>query len=126
MLPTCAFATGIFSLTNIHWLPDPLLSQYCKQFEKVFGIETLECDRPSLAVTREKEQERSSLFTGAKVRGVVECLACDKPRCVFTDKQSTYAAINVMPHPPQVGVGGALVGGLTQNLGPRGRDFDPE
>ena len=36
------------------------------------------------------------------------------------------AAINVMPHPPQVGVGGGLVGGLTQNLGPRGRDFDPE
>ena len=32
-----------------------------KQFEKVFGIETLECDRPSLAVTREKEQEPSSL-----------------------------------------------------------------
>ena len=39
---------------------------------------------------------------------------------------SFYAAINDMPHPPQVGVGGALVGGLTQNLGPRGRDFDPE
>ena len=66
-----------------------------KQFEKVFGIETLECDCPSLAVTREKEQELSSLFTGAKVRGVVECLACDKPR-VFTDKQSTYTQNEVM------------------------------
>ena len=39
---------------------------------------------------------------------------------------SYYAAINVMPHPPQAGLGGALVGGLTQNLGLRGRDFDPE
>ena len=38
----------------------------------------------------------------------------------------TIAAINVMPHPPQVGVGGALVRGLIQNLGPRARDFDPE
>ena len=38
----------------------------------------------------------------------------------------TNAAINVMPHPPQVGVGGELVGGLIQNLGPRGRGFDPE
>ena len=67
-----------------------------KQFEKVFGIETLECDHPSLPVTREKEQEPSSLFTGAKVRDVVECLACDKPRCIYIDKQSTYTQNTVM------------------------------
>ena len=37
--------------TNIHWLPDPLLTvdkSHYKQFEEVFGIETSECDRPSL------------------------------------------------------------------------------
>ena len=64
--------------TNIHWLPDPLLTvdkSHYKQFEEVYGIETSECDCPSLAVTREREKEPSSLFTGAKVRGVVECLA---------------------------------------------------
>ena len=78
--------------TNIHWLPDPLLTvdkSHYKQLEEVFGIEISECDRPSLTVTRQREQEPSSLFTGAKVQGVVECLACDKPHCVFTDKQST-------------------------------------
>ena len=38
--------------TNIHWLPDPLLTvdkSHYKQFEEVFGIETSECDCPSLA-----------------------------------------------------------------------------
>ena len=36
---------------NIHWLPDPVLTvdkSHYKQFEEVFGIETSECDRPSL------------------------------------------------------------------------------
>ncbi len=69
---------------RMQWLPDPLLTvdkSHYKPFEQLFGQETSECDRPSLVVTREKEQEPSSLFTGAKVRGVVECLACDKPHC---------------------------------------------
>ena len=79
--------------TQMHWLPDPLLTadkSHYKLFEDVFGHETSECDRPSLAVAREKEHEPSSQFTGAKVRGVVECLACDKCRCIFAEKQSTY------------------------------------
>jgi hypothetical protein len=78
---------------RMQWLPDPLLTvdkSHYKPFEQLFGQETSECDRPSLVVTKEKEQEPSSLFTGAKVRGVVECLACDKPRCIFAEKQSTY------------------------------------
>ena len=41
------------------------------------------------------------------------------------DNANTYVAINVMPNPPQVGVGRGTVGGLTQNLGPRGRNFAP-
>ena len=85
--------------THVQWLPDPLLTadkSHYKPFEEVFGHETSECDRPSLAVTREREQEPSSLFTGANVRGVVECLACDKPRCVFAEKLSTYTQNKVL------------------------------
>ena len=40
-----------------------------------------------------------------------------------SDGKLSNAAINVMPNPPQVGVGRGSVGGLTQNLGPRGRNF---
>ena len=85
--------------THIQWLPNPVLTvdkSHYRPFEEVFGHETSECDRPSLAVTREREQEPSSIFTGAKVRGVVECLACDKPRCIFAEKQSTYTQNKVV------------------------------
>ena len=43
-----------------------------------------------MAICREREQEPSSLFTASKVRGVAQCLACDKLRCLYCDKQSIY------------------------------------
>ena len=60
--------------STLHWLPDPQLSEDSssyKKFEAVYGKDTTETDRPSMTAQKGKEQEQSSQFTAAKVRGVV-------------------------------------------------------
>ena len=89
--PPSRLPTEIFS--KLKWLPDPTLTldkgNY-KTFQELYGHDTKDTDCPSMAICREREQEPSSLFTASKVRGVAQCLACDKPRCLYCDKQSIY------------------------------------
>ena len=61
-----------------------------KVFQDVFGKTTLEADRPSILQSKQREEHPSSNYTAAKVRATVECLACDKPRCVYSEKTLTY------------------------------------
>ncbi len=81
------------TISSVHWLPDPTLTSdkaHFKTFEELYGQETTSADCPSAALQREREKEPSAFFTGAKVRGLAPCLACDKPRCLYSEKQSTY------------------------------------
>ena len=83
--------SGVFS--GVSWLPDPTLTPdkaHFKKFGDLYGQDTKDSDCPSQNILREREQEPSSLFTAAKVRGVAHCLACDKPRCLFSEKQVVY------------------------------------
>ena len=78
---------------SLHWLPDLMLDKdkaHYKVFQDVFGKTTSEADRPSIAQSKQREEHPSSNYTAAKVRSTVKCLACDKPRCVYSEKMSTY------------------------------------
>lgn len=93
--PTCCPPSRLSSevFSKIKWLPDPTFTSdktHYKTFQELYGLETNENDCPSRTLCREREQEPSSLFTAAKVRGVATCLACDKPRCLYCDKQTIY------------------------------------
>ena len=63
---------------------------HIKTFEELHGQDTTGIDCPSTALQRRKEPEPSTFFTAAKVRAVAHCLACDKPRCIYSEKLSTY------------------------------------
>ena len=79
--------------SKIKWLPDPTLTPdkaHFKTFEELYGKETTDAHCPSMVRHREQANEPASLFTAAKVRGVATCLACDKPRCLYCDKQTIY------------------------------------
>lgn len=81
------------TFSSICWLPDPTLASdkdNFKTFEDLYGQETKDSDCPSQILHRGREQEPSSFFTAAKVRGLAHCLACDKPRCLYSDKQAVY------------------------------------
>ncbi len=93
--PTCCSTPRLRSETfeEIQWLPDPTFTTdklHYKTFHELYGTNTDDTDCPSTTLRQEREKEPSSLFTAAKVRGVALCLACDKPRCLYCDKQTTY------------------------------------
>ncbi len=58
-----------------------------KKFEELYGQLPSEVDRPSLAsssVTSEaKEADKKKLSIAAKVRDIIVCIDCKKPRCVY-------------------------------------------
>ena len=91
--PTCCSEPqscgGTFS--SVHWYFQILLKTRWNLFQSTWishGHETKDTNCPSLSLVREWEQEPSFLFTSAKVRGVANCLACDKLRCLYCEKQS--------------------------------------
>ncbi len=78
----------------INFLPLPLLDaskDHYKPFKDIYGTTPLEKDRPSLKSTKSSEGEevdkasRKLLSQGGKVRAVLSCGDCFKPRCVFSD-----------------------------------------
>ena len=79
--------------SKIKWLPDPTItsdrSRY-KTFQEMYWTDSDNTDCPSTAL----ETAIIFIFTAAKVRGVAPCLACDKLRCLFCEKQTTYKENN--------------------------------
>lgn len=82
----------------ISFLPLPLLNftrDHYKPFAEVYGGIPNEKDRPSLKSTRSPEGEnvdkanRKLLSQSGKVRAVLSCGDCFKPRCVFSDSSLT-------------------------------------
>ena len=76
---------------SLHFLPWPLLHPTNKghyhPFSDVYGQLPSSLDQPSLKVTKEKHNEidhqRKSLLVAGKVRGVITCGECCKPRCIY-------------------------------------------
>ncbi|SMN01555.1 hypothetical protein SPONL_2127 [uncultured Candidatus Thioglobus sp.] len=96
---TCCFCSDhkiclpsdIFS--SLSWLPLPLLDstkEHYQSFDTIYGQEVSGKDRPSLmgdwvdadAVTADASNK--DLFNATKVRDVIRCQECHKPRCIFS------------------------------------------
>ncbi len=89
--PPPRLSSEVFS--SVHWLPDPTLKQdksHFKTLEELHGQDTTGIDCPSTALQRGKGPEPSTFFTAVKVRAIAHCLACDKPRRIYSEKLSTY------------------------------------
>ena len=85
---------------NLPFLPLPLLDgnkeKYLK-FDEVVGKPLSEKDRPSYIPkpsdeSKEIDKQNRKLLVRAKVRAVVECTDCCKPRCVFSNSKLTADA----------------------------------
>ena len=75
------------------WLPDPVCSSEedteFLPFNEAIQKDTTESFRPSLrAATLDKDRaadaEQKDILVSAKVRTTAACIACDKPRCVYS------------------------------------------
>lgn len=78
---------------SLHWLPDPMLDEdkaHYRVFQDVYGKTTSETDRPSFQQSKQRDEHPSTYYTASKVRATVQCVACDKPRCIYTEKLSIY------------------------------------
>ena len=77
---------------RLHFVPLPLMNaakDHYKKLEELFGMLPSEVDRPSLASSpvlseaKEADRENKKLLIAAKVRDVIVCIDCKKPRCVY-------------------------------------------
>ena len=76
---------------KLKFLPLPRLNvtkDHYRKFTEVYGQEPSEEDRPSLAPTvsseaKEADKENKKLLVAGKVRSVIVCSDCSKPRCVY-------------------------------------------
>ena len=76
---------------SLHFLPLPLLhptnKDHYRPFSDVYKQLPSNLNQPSLKVTKEIHNEidhqRKSLLVAGKVRGVITCGECCKPRCIY-------------------------------------------
>ena len=82
---------------ELNYLPLPLLDEskeYYLKFENVFGKPISESDQPSLVAVPTDEQkqtdrDRRSLLVATKVRTIITCGECSKPRCIYANTNLT-------------------------------------
>ena len=82
---------------GLHFLPDPTPDpenpDHYLAFDKIYGQETTECHKPSL---KRKEREGHGLSfnpsaqTVSRVKRLVWCIECDKPRVLHAEKKLTH------------------------------------
>jgi hypothetical protein len=76
---------------KLKFIPLPLFNSakdHYKEFAEVYGQCPSEEDRPSLAPTstseaKEADKENKKLLVAGKVRTIIVCSDCNKPRCVY-------------------------------------------
>ena len=76
---------------KLKFIPLPRLNltkDHYKKFTELYGQSPSEEDRPSLAPTstseaKEADKENKKLLIGGKVRSIIVCSVCNKPRCVY-------------------------------------------
>ena len=87
----------IFS--SLSWLPLPLLDstkEHYQAFESVYGKPVSSQDQPSLQSKFEDpeaaaaDEANKALFNASKVRDVIWCQECYKPRCIFSRGKLTF------------------------------------
>ena len=87
---------------SLQFIPAPLLDasrEHFQTFEQVYGSTVTEKDRPSLKYSLElidEDKLHKDVLVGQKVRAVVKCALCDKPRCLYSNsKFNTVVERNV-------------------------------
>ena len=99
--PGCAYCTlnpvrlseELFS--QLHFLPDPMLGpdgNTYLPFEDVYGTETTDEGRPSLSAKPQataNDKLRKGLLVADKVRSIVPCAECGKPRAIYSRRKLT-------------------------------------
>ena len=76
---------------KLKFIPLPRLNltkDHYKKFTEIYGQSPSEEDRPSLAPTstfeaKEADKENKKLLIGGKMRSIIVCSVCNKPRCVY-------------------------------------------
>ncbi len=80
---------------KLHPLPDPILAQdvsHYKTFHEVYGTPTTDVHRPSLKSQQKISHEvpfSPSAASACRVRRVVQCDECDKPRVIHSSRKLT-------------------------------------
>ena len=88
--------TEVFN--SLQFLPDPMLDatkEHYQSFHNLYGNETSEKDRPSLAsdkITSETDAQNKSLLVTQKIRAVITCVLCNKPRCIYANTNLSCGA----------------------------------
>ncbi|XP_056008509.1 uncharacterized protein LOC130051170 [Ostrea edulis] len=99
---SCAYCTVINpprlpddEFQSLHFLPNPVAGedgQYLS-FQEMYGQETGDEHRPSAQVRDDpasvNDRINREIFKTQKVRDVIVCGECSKPRCVYSDKKLT-------------------------------------
>ena len=82
--------------SQIHFLPNPEPTPdklHYLSFDQLYGKETTDSHRPSLqsdSVEKETDKEHRALLVAARVRDVLPCCECSKPRCVYAATKLSY------------------------------------
>ena len=70
-----------------------LTKDHYKSYSELYGQPPSEADRPSSVVTSDAKAadiENKKLLIASKVRGVIVCVECNKPRCVYAASTLSY------------------------------------
>ena len=82
---------------QLHFLPEPEPTsdkQHYLPFDQMYGKTTTDSHRPSCQseqVEKEIDKQHRALLIAARVRDVLVCCECSKPRCVFAATRLSYS-----------------------------------
>ena len=88
--------TRIPDFSEVNFLPDPEPTPdnlHYLSFEQMYGKKTTDSHRPSLhsvPVEKESDRQHRALLVAARVRDVLICSECSKPRCVYAASKLSY------------------------------------
>lgn len=88
------------NFNQVYFLPDPEPTPdklHYLPFDQMYGKETTDSHRPSLqldSVEKESDKQHRALLVAARVRDVIVCCECSKPRCVFAATRFSHDESN--------------------------------
>ena len=79
------------TFSKLHFVPAPTLDsskQHYNKFEDLYGSKPTEKDKPSLTFSLEvieEDKRNKTTLVSQRVRDVVKCSVCHRPRCVYAN-----------------------------------------
>ena len=100
----------ISDFDQVHFLPDPeptLDKLHYLPFDQMYGKKTSDKYRPSRqsdSTEKETDKDHRALLIAGRVRDVILCSECSKPRCVFAATRLTFEEEIQLQHVKDEGV----------------------